>query len=208
MHQPLWTFAGAGIWVTTAVMVLLAGCDRKTDAENDGLIDSPSLTEIHPEQEPPTVIFPNDLKTEDVVLNEFIRTALDACAKGDYDQFRELFGVTFQPPDQDRFTKLWQGIKQIKVVGVYAGQPQPPEYYVHVVVHLRRPDRTDRTERQAVVWIFREGDEWRMGPARSEITNRILRASTQPAEGDPSAEMTDDSSAASRPAALSASDAR
>jgi hypothetical protein len=186
----------SGACAPLLVLALLAGCKGDGAGTDEGSIDQPSLRVLNPDAAAPTVIFPHRLKTDDVTLNEFIHHALEVCAEGDYDKFRELFGTAYRPPGKEQFERVWQGVREVAVVGVYPDRQEPPEYYVHAVVELRKPDRRERTQRDVVVWIFREADEWRMGAAPGEITNRILVASTQPGAGEPGRHAP----AASRPA--------
>src|SRR5690606_27539089 len=53
MHQRLWTCAGKGACAMAVTVALLAGCDRKTEVEDDGMINLPTLAELHPEQDQP-----------------------------------------------------------------------------------------------------------------------------------------------------------
>ncbi|HOB73022.1 MAG TPA: hypothetical protein PKG54_00725 [Phycisphaerae bacterium] len=185
MFNRKWISLAVGECAAVFLLAGLTGCERNTSTENDGMIDNPPLVDEFQGSPAPTVAFPEHLKTGDVVLNEFIRKALDCCAKGDYDRFRQLFGISYQPPDANQFRKLWQGVKLVKIEGIYHDQRQPNDYYVHAVIELRKPDRRDRSERQAVIWVFREGDEWRIGPAPSDIAGRVLVTSTQPGVGFP-----------------------
>lgn len=175
-----------GGMVVALLAVTAVGCRRQSSAGGDDPMHPNKLKDDHPDLPTPEVIFPDQLKTDNVGANEFIRKALESCHTGDYDAFRQLFGVTAEPPEQEQFGHVWKGVQSIRVAGTYKDDrpDQPPEYYVHVVVQLRQPDRYDRKERQAVIWLFREGDEWRLAPAPSEIQGRILYADSQPGDGE------------------------
>ena len=205
-----WTAVLGGL-LAGLFVVVPAGCKRQASADGDDNIHVPPITVTTPDAPAPEIEFPQQLKTDDVTVNEFIRKALDACRTGDYDTFRQLFGVTAELPEEQQFGHVWKGVKSIRVAGTYKddkhGQ-QPPEYYVHIVVQLRQPDRYDRTERQAVIWLFREGDQWRMSPAPSEIQGRILYANSQPADGAGPTTRPSRRHASSRPAAGTTSPAR
>lgn len=208
MLERIWTPVTAGGLLAVLLLAGLAGCKGEASAENDGEIDPPPLIEEYPDKEPPAVLFPEELKTDDVVLNQFIHNGLDCCAKGDYDRFRQLFGVSYQPPDADRFKKLWQGVRLVRIAGIYHDARRPNDYYVHAVVELRKADRRDRSERQAVIWVFKEGEEWRLGPAPSDIVGRVLVASTQPGMGLPLGTQPAEQGPETRPGRTSTSPAR
>jgi len=194
------------LWLVGA----LTGCKRQATANPDADGDMHKRQNIlaHPDWPKPTVEFPQQLQTDDVAVNEFIHSALESCKTGDYDKFRELFGVTADVPEAPQFDHAWQGVKSIRVVGTKKGPQDPPEYYVHLVVELRQPDRYERTERQAVMSVFREANQWRMAPAPSEIQRLILFANTQPGEGNGPATRPSHRHASSRPAVSAALPAR
>jgi hypothetical protein len=209
----------------------IGGCKRQANTEADDEINRQKLIETNPNA--PVIIFPEQFKTDDVTVNEFIRTTLEACRTGDYDQFRQCFGVTIQPPSDNQFSHVWQSVKEIRVANkvitrrelaaiaaAKLGKPLPPaapevggrhepqEYYVHVVVQLRRPDRRERTERQAVVSVFKEGDRWRMAPAEGAIQGLILYPTTQPTTGPATATRPSRRHAATRPSNATTAPAR
>ena len=60
-------------------------------------------------------------------------------------------------------------------------QEGAPEYFLHSVVKLRKPDRKGRQTLHAVLAIYKEAGHWCMRPASNEIAQKIIVASTQPA---------------------------
>jgi hypothetical protein len=169
--------------IMAAISAGLAGCDRGGDAKTDeGSIDYQPLSQVYPSADEPMVEF--HCLTEDASLNQFINNALKACAEGDYDKFRLIFATSQRPPERDSFGRIWQGVQGVyvqSVHGPYPNKENQPTYYVHAMVRLRKPDSKDRTKRDAVVAIFKEGNEWRLGDAPPGAKRKILAASTQPA---------------------------
>jgi len=203
MLNRFWT-ALLGISLIALLIGVATGCKRQTSSnvEDDDQLHKPTNVTKHPDWQKPAVVeFPQQLQTDDVTVNEFIHKALEACKTGDYDTFRQLFGVTADVPEAPQFDHAWQGVKSIRVAATKKGPQDPPQYYVHLVVELRQPDRYDRTERQAVMSVFREANQWRMAPAPSEIQRLILFADTQPADGSRASAKASRRQAASRPAA-------
>ncbi len=195
-----------GFWTAVVLGVSLAGCKRGADAQQEDQID-PADLQKQKGKPGPRVDFPARFKTEDDALNQFIGKALDICARGDYDGFRALFGVTHHPMGEAQFARVWEGVERVTVAGVYPDDRRnPPEYYVDVIIDLRKADRKGRTERRGVVWAFREGDEWRIDQAPGEIVHKIRIWSTQPSAGIPtSTRPAGRRRATSRPAASSPS---
>jgi hypothetical protein len=159
----------------------MGGCECQRSADEDVSIEVPKITDKDPNANRPLVYFPSRCQTEDITLNKFIEQALVVCAQGDYDGFRQLFGTSFTPPSKTDFERIWYNVVNVEVVSTHPGKQEPPEYYVHAVVRLREPDRRNRSQRDAVVAIFKEADEWRMAPPSKEFVRKVLMADSQPA---------------------------
>lgn len=158
-------------------------CGREVAAPDDVGIDQPAIIEQNPDVPQPEIRFPHELKTEDPSLNRFVRRMLDVCYKGDYDGYRHLFGTAYTPTPRTSFETVWMRVRTIQVVGLEKHpRKDPPEYYLHARVILREPDRQDRTERNVVIMIFQEADEWRLGTAPREVIRAILAAESRPAD--------------------------
>lgn len=156
-------------------------CDQSTSTDQGPRIETEKIVEKSPQAPRPEVVFPERWHSTDASVNAFVRQALQVCAEGDYDGFRQLFGTTYTPPDQAEFERVWYAVRQITVAGFYRGQQDPPEYYLHAVVQYRGPDRKGRTRRDAVVAIFQEAGQWRLAPAPTEVVRKVVAASTRPA---------------------------
>lgn len=170
----------AGLLAFAPLLAGVAGCEDDSTASGGSLLDDEKISSKHPDSERPAVIFPIEHQTENVLLNEFIRKTLEICADGDYDRFRQLFGISYRPPGAPEFERVWLGVKEIAVTGIYAGRREPPEYFVNATVRLRKPDRQGKAEREVWVWVFREAEEWRIGPTPRDVVRRYKVASTQP----------------------------
>lgn len=171
-------------WVALAALTAfgsIGGCRCQGSVDENTSIDARPLGEEDPEAPRPTVHFPSYCRMQDPALNKFIEAALETCATGDYDKFRLLFGTEFTPPAASDFERIWKGVQSVEIISVRAGPQEPPEYYVHAMVRLRKPDRRERDKRDAVVAVFKEGTEWRMAPPPKEIIHQIMIADSQPA---------------------------
>lgn len=172
--------------VSLLVTVAFVGCRDSSDAPTDAGVDRDPLSEIHGAVKP-IVVFPVEHQQPDASVNQFIRDALQTCAEGDYDGFRQLFSLRLPPPGPTQFQLIWRNVKEVVIKSVHQHPKLPNEYYAHVVVKLRQRDRRDRLERDVVVAVQKEENQWRLAEAPAEIIRQILVAdsqpSTRPAEG-------------------------
>jgi hypothetical protein len=112
---------------------------------------------------------------DDPTVNEFLRTAMGACARGDYDQFRRLWSAKTEPLTREQFERGWNSAESIAVLAV---QPmRHPEdgsllYYAHARFELAAnlPD----PRRDVVVLIINEGGAWRLARAPKALTRKVL----------------------------------
>jgi hypothetical protein len=175
-------------------MALAAGsiggceCSRDVAVNPDTQIDLPPIAEEYPEVPRPAVSFPPECRQKDATLNKFIQDALTICHRGDYDAFRQLFGTAYEPTSELDFKDVWSNVADITVCQVHADKRDPPRYYVvFAKVRLRKADKKDRREREIPIMVFQEGGRWRLGPAPSEVIDRMRAAASQPAT-DPAAD--------------------
>jgi len=191
MTRRVYRLIGYAIRSTLAAACVMGGygCQKSVE-DSDATIDKPPISEKDPKADRPLVQFPQHLQTNEPSLNQFIVSALQTCATGDYDAFRQLFGSSFKPPGPADFERIWYQVQSVEVISVHAGQEEPPEYYVHATVKLRIPDRRDREKRDVVVAVVREADEWRMAQAPKEAIHKVLVVDSQPAtESSPSGDV-------------------
>jgi hypothetical protein len=171
-------------WLVLTVGGVIGGCECQRSTEEDTNLERPPLAKSDPKASPPKVNFPSHCRTEDTVLNQFIEQAMTICAKGDYEGFRQLFSTSFAPPGRAEFDRVWYEVESVDIVSTHLGKPDPPEYYVHAVVQLRQADRRGRKQRDVVVAIFKEANEWRMAPPSKDYVRRVMLADSQPAQAD------------------------
>jgi hypothetical protein len=177
------------LWLA-AVLPVLLGCRQDVISQNEADIDEDPLIVQDETADRPEIHYPAEFQTGDPALNEFVNRALEACAEGDYDEFRLLWGTEFTPPKQETFKRLWYGVKEIKVEGVYPEDREPPRYFFHLSVLLRQFDPrglapsevSGREEtREFVAMAYLEDDQWRLGLPPASYRERILTLATQPA---------------------------
>lgn len=166
-------------WAGLFALALLAGCG--SGEETEAGLDYEDLVEVQPGAVPPRIKFPAEWQQEDPSVNEFVSNVLDICQRGNYDKFCSLFGINEVPPSHDDFQRIWGGVSEVAVRSIHPGPQDPPQYFVHAVVKLRKPDAQKRLQRDIVVRIFKELNEWRISGASKEIIRKVLIADSQPA---------------------------
>lgn len=192
-------------WVGLLAVGLLAGC--RGSEQNEAGLDFEDMVEVQPNAVPPRVHFPAECQQADPSVNEFVSDVLDTCQRGNYDKFCNLFGINEVPPSHDNFQRIWGGVSEVAVRSIHAGPQDPPQYFVHAVVKLRKPDAQKRLQRDVVVRVYKELNEWRISGASKEIIRKVLVADSQPAASGPApanhAARGGQAAATTRPAAIS-----
>lgn len=158
----------------------MPGCSRDAGVDEGPEINKKPISEEDPEAPRPVVNFPPHLRQQDPTLNAFIEKVLTICSVGDYDAFRQLFGTAYQPTDEKQFRQVWYNVGSVDVMLVQAGRQKEPHYYVLAKVRLRTP-RNGRQERSVPVMVFKEADEWRVGPPPKAAIEELRALETQPA---------------------------
>lgn len=171
----------------TLIALSAVGC-RRTAEEESNMIDWVPEGVQNPDAPRPVTRFPAEWQQADQSLNDFINKVLDVCHRGDYDMFCQLLAISESPPRQDNFKRIWHGVGQIDVRSVRPDGSQESKYYVHAVAKLRKPDAENRTERNLVLEVFKEMDQWRIAGASKEVSQKILMADSQPAPDPAGAE--------------------
>ncbi len=174
------------LWVFGLAVCTMGGCECSGNrkAEDGPQIDRPDLARQIPGAPRPMVVFPADCRQADATVNKFIEHCLDVCARGDYDAYRQLFGVDYRPTSEADFKKVWQGVKGVTVRKVFP-RPKDPlhRWYVLAKVELRNPDSKGRQERDVPLMVFKEGDMWRLGPVPREDIEVMRAVASQPGMG-------------------------
>lgn len=159
-----------------------AGCRRSAEQDAD-MIDVPAISDLNPSAERPKTNFPAEWQQADKALNEFILKILDICHRGDYDKFCQLMATTESPPSQEDFKRIWQAVGDITIRSVRSDENKPPKYFVHALAKLRQSDPENRTERNLVIEVFKEMDQWRIAGAPKEAARVVLMADSRPTSG-------------------------
>jgi hypothetical protein len=192
-----------------------AGCRDRSSAADTQPSDAEEVDRINPRgAEPPEVIFPAALRTDDESLNRFIDSVLGFCVKGEYGSYRLAVGSQYEPLPRKNFERAWRAVKEVrirKILRVYepttrAADPsrtdvreelKHPIYCVHGTITLRDTQRT-RPVREVVVLLIKEHGEWRLGPPAPLAVKHRIMGMEAPA-GDLVSPVTHDEEPSSRP---------
>lgn len=174
-----------------------ASCKREaTDASADVERTVPKPAEV--------LVFPDTLRVADAGVNDFVTTAMSACAKGDYEAFRLLWSARETPLPRDEFEQGWNAALKIEVRALQKGilEPDPASgretaetvYALLAEVSLDPTLKAGKKEpkREAVLMLSREHDQWRIAKApkpmrdwiKSNLAARTPNAAT-PVRTDP-----------------------
>jgi hypothetical protein len=135
------------------------------------------------------LLFPEALRVADAGVNEFVTTAMAACAKGDYEAFRLLWSARESPLPRDEFEQGWNAAKKIEICALQKGllEPEPAAgretaetvyaLLAEVTLDPTHPAGKKEPKREAVLMLTREHDQWRIArapkPMRDWIKSRL-----------------------------------
>ena len=175
-------------------ITLFLGACRQADEESAG---GDQLSEdAQPRGD--LLVFPGELRVEDESVNEFVVRAMTTCASGDYAAFRLLWSVLQEPLPRDEYKKGWQAVQEIRIralkeIALAPGSQEDPgesktAYVVVADVALdpSHPAARSQPQRQAVLMIVKEREEWRLAQATKRVRAWVtakLEARQEPPRG-------------------------
>ncbi len=190
-HRPSAIRLALLIITTSALVAAVTACRRAEQVASEA---APPADE---EAKAPEILdFPHELHTADQSVNTFVSRAMAVCASGDYDAFRLLWSVRYDPLPRDEFELGWQAVEAIRVraleqvllqTGVTQGgnDDQGETAYVvlaDVVFDPNHPAGRRESQRRVVLMMTREQDQWRLArapePVRAWIKERAQTAET------------------------------
>lgn len=166
--------------LTTVAMVVVED-DAYTDADSP----FPEPVFVDPEKRP-RFLFPDEVRTYDLSLNQFVDRFFRICSEGKYSEFRLMLATTVLPK---RFESMFNALKTAQVLSIIK-LPELPEIPGPIYVLTARYDLEDYATRQPAagnvirLGIKKEHGQWRIGPipraaiARLEAFERSTTKST------------------------------
>ena len=125
--------------------------------------------------------FPEALHVSDDSVNEFVGQAMDACAKGRYDDFRLLWSAQQKPLERAEFEVGWIAVQSIEVRALEpikmatkteAGEERLDEHYVflaEVRFDPQHPAGRKEPTREVILLLTKEQQQWRLARAPAKI---------------------------------------
>ncbi|UCG33368.1 MAG: hypothetical protein JSU68_01810 [Phycisphaerales bacterium] len=182
--------------VCAAALVLTCGCRGEDGPEptSAALVDTID-TRLPPEEEPPVFEFPEECRSKNESLNEFLDEFRGICERGEYGRYRPMVSVLTDPLEKERFENIWHAAEHVRIELIKRLPEKvdlpPPAYAVLARVKLREEYVKDEPVRLVSVVAFREEGEWVFAPSPDERINRAMRAAwreTQTEDEEPFAE--------------------
>lgn len=166
---------GAPVWMSTA-------CRRDESVASQAI--APPEEEVRPAD---IVVFPDELRVSDDSVNAFVEKAMTLCAAGDYEAFRLLWSDRSDPLPRDEFEQGWQAVEAIRVRALNQvilqsdngalrdGDSNERAFIVLAEVALdpNQPAGRREPQREIVLILSREHDEWRFSRAPKEVRKWI-----------------------------------
>ena len=183
------------VLVCIALIGASSGCRRDEDA-----VPSDQRPDTVPTQQVGVLVFPDELRVDDASVNDFLRQAMTVCTTGDYEAFRLLWSARQDPLPRDEFEKGWQAVLEIKIRALEeiilapddgADPSEGQTVYVtcaDVRLDPKRLTREQEPERQVILMLAQEHDEWRLAKApeqvRAWLKEKVAASATDAGESE------------------------
>ncbi|MGB0717582.1 MAG: hypothetical protein ACPGXK_17015 [Phycisphaerae bacterium] len=182
-----------------AMCLLLAACEKQTEQPQPTTVTSSDPT---PAVEQPPLEFPDELQAEEPEVNAILTKAMTLCTTGDYEAFREIWSARETPLSEAKFRHMREAVTQISIGALEKaaikrtdekGMVVPEIVYVayarmgldvdrlppRAAEKYKDPETGLAPEREAVLMLVREFDEWRLAHAPDEM-RRWLKNKVNP----------------------------
>jgi len=162
----------------------VCGCSRREPVEEGRTAPPPRGAVVE---------FPAALQPDDPSVGAFIQHVVDTCVAGDYDAFRLLWSAREDPFSRDAFERGWRAVQRVTLVHVQKFRRREEGdivYGVHARVEL--DDSVPESQREVVLLIVREGDQWRLVRPPTGLHEQLT--------GTPETLLDDDTEEAAQPA--------
>lgn len=134
------------------------------------------------------LVFPDELRVEDESVNVFVQKVMQTCARGAYDAFRLLWSAREEPLPHDEFQQGWQAVKAIhirvlkklKLAETPASDLDGTEQIIYAIGALVEfeptyPARQLQEDREVIMMLIREHNEWRLARAPKAVRKWIRK---------------------------------
>ena len=160
----------------TLVAGPLFGCDggSSSGAKGDEKAAAPPA---EPQRRLPTLAFPTEIRAPYPEVSAFLDEFLNTCLVGDYAGYRRMVGRAHTPESRERFEAIYQVTEGVVVESIEKIENERLPGGIYRVVSTIDLDpklkvKLRETQRKVAILVFKEGENWRMGPAPPELQPR------------------------------------
>jgi len=185
-----------------AALTVGLGCRHAPNDDQPRPHPDDASSEVH-------LVFPDALKVDDPSVNVFVDRVIQACGGGEYEALRLLWSARDEPLPREEYEEGWHAILRIEILALEkailerdSGTDDGERELVYAMamrVALDPAHRAakDEPERDAVLMLVREHDEWKVSRApkklRTWIKARIADRGTTPKSANESGQSHSDS---------------
>ena len=168
---------------TLTAVVLLVPC--ACNEERSGASSPSAGATTRPAKPAQVLSFPESLHVADASVTNVVERAMNACAKGDYDDFRLLWSARQKPLERGEFEAGWLAVQSIDVRALELiklatktenGEEHLDEHYVmlaEVRFDPQHPAGRKEPRREVVLLLAKEQQQWRLARAPAKIRTWI-----------------------------------
>lgn len=151
------------------IAMLAVGC-KKGDSEGD-TSQLPQPPESPKEE---LVSFPPDFTCDDPEVPEFLRSAVKACVDQDYERFRMMWSAKEDPISEKEFIRAWRANPRFAVTEMRQMKTPEGEIVYAIRAHVSLdPNEVPEPERDVVLLIVHESDQWRLRKAPRKLAKMM-----------------------------------
>lgn len=156
-------------------LALLCTCDRGgVPASKPASPSKDDPNQVTPPAVTPEYRFAEHLREQHPEIVAFVQHFLETCLAGDYAGYRMLVSRTRDPESRERFQAVFHAIRALRIDEIEPlDLPRVSDEVFLVVSKLEfHPDskaRLRRKNNRIAILVLKEGGEWRMMPAPSEL---------------------------------------
>jgi hypothetical protein len=168
------------LWLVAGVIVVAGGLVaiyRGGDPFPATGIDTAEQPFTEPGQLLPSLTFASEIRTAHPEVGTFLDEFLNTCLVGDYAGYRRLVSRAYAPESRERFEAIYRATQAVTVDSIELidiPEIQAPVYRVVSTVEFSPQQQAKLREprREVAILVFKEGDNWRMAPAPTELQPR------------------------------------
>lgn len=185
--------------LAASALILSSGCGKRAQEKPQETAEQLVSQRVVPQDQPtPDFSFPENVRSKNDELNNFLEEFQQVCANGEYFRYRDLVSRQVEPIARDQFVGIWRAVAHVKielirrlplvddmrksnVLGPLEAV-HDPVYAVLVRVDLRENAKVhEPNDRFVSLLVFREGSSedtarWVLAPAPERVRTALRKA--------------------------------